>query len=174
MRKIRTVGHSTLPLEKFLRFLANIEVLADLRRLPGSRRHPHFAQESLRQAKECRWLEALGGRRSGPADRHLPLRKKAFRACAAHLEGAAFGEALADLEALVTVQRKALTCAEGAWFRWHRRLVSDLLEARGWAVLHLPGDQPHQLTEGARCLAGAVPYDRADVPGSRPSAPNAC
>jgi uncharacterized protein (DUF488 family) len=39
-------------------------------------------------------------------------------------------------------------CAETLWWRCHRRLIADLLVARGHAVLHLikPGEtQQHQL-----------------------------
>jgi uncharacterized protein (DUF488 family) len=39
-------------------------------------------------------------------------------------------------------------CAETRWWRCHRRLIADLLVARGHAVLHLikPGEtQQHQL-----------------------------
>ncbi len=165
MRTIWTVGHSTLPLEKFLEVVRDVEILADIRRFPGSRRHPQFSQESLRQAKAYRWFEALGGRRSGATDRHPALRNKAFRAYAAHMDSPEFGEALRELEALAAGRRTALLCAEGAWFRCHRRLLSDLLLARGWGVLHLPGGRPHLLTPGARITEGRVEYDQVEGPG---------
>jgi uncharacterized protein (DUF488 family) len=43
-------------------------------------------------------------------------------------------------------------CAEGLWWRCHRRLLSDALVARGLTVVHiLPGgrEEPHALTPGA-------------------------
>jgi uncharacterized protein (DUF488 family) len=159
MRTIWTVGHSTLPLGRFLQIVGDIDVLADIRRFPGSRRYPHFSRESLEQVKPYRWFEALGGRRSLATDRHPALRNKAFRSYAAHMETPEFAEALGDLEALATAKRTALLCAEGAWFRCHRRLLSDLLQARGWTVLHLPGRRPHVRTPGARLAEGAVVYD---------------
>jgi uncharacterized protein (DUF488 family) len=159
MATIWTVGHSTLALDRFLEIVRGVEILADVRRFPASRRYPHFSRESLESAKPYLWFEELGGRRSGAGEHHPALRNKAFRAYAAHMETAAFAEALAELEELARTRKTALLCAEGAWFRCHRRLLSDLLVARGWEVLHLPGDRPHALTPGARIADGAVVYD---------------
>src|SRR5436190_15895741 len=46
---IWTVGHSTRPIEELLKLLhaAGIKLLADVRRFPGSRRHPQFNQDAL-------------------------------------------------------------------------------------------------------------------------------
>ena len=67
---IWTIGHSTRTLEAFLDALATyrIETVADVRRFPGSRRHPHFAKDALSESLPShgivyRWLPKLGGRR---------------------------------------------------------------------------------------------------------------
>src|SRR3954464_15982305 len=67
-----TIGHSTHPLDGFLKLLARhgIEALADIRRFPGSRKHPHFNRAGLASSLpeagvQYRWFEALGGRRKG-------------------------------------------------------------------------------------------------------------
>ena len=159
MSTIWTVGHSTLPLQEFLDLVRDVDVLADVRRFPASRRHPHFSRESLEAVKPYLGFEELGGRRQGGGERHPALRNAAFRAYAAHMESPTFAEALAELEELARSRRTALLCAEGAWFRCHRRLLSDLLAARGWEVLHLPGSRPHLLTPGARIADGTVVYD---------------
>ena len=46
---IFTLGHSTRSLEDFLALLGehDVELLADVRRFPGSRRFPHFRRETL-------------------------------------------------------------------------------------------------------------------------------
>src|SRR5688572_3921421 len=74
-RHFFTIGHSTHTLERFLELLAEhrIELLADIRRFPGSRRHPHFSKEQLaaflpKAGIEYCWFEELGGRR-GKTDR---------------------------------------------------------------------------------------------------------
>jgi uncharacterized protein (DUF488 family) len=159
MSTIWTVGHSTLTLEKFLDVVREVDILADVRRFPGSRRFPHFSRESLEQVKPYLWFEELGGRRSGENGRHPALRNQAFRAYASHMESPGFEEALGELEELAQSRRTALLCAEGAWFRCHRRLLSDRLVARGWEVLHLPRNRPHLLTPGARLESGTVVYD---------------
>jgi uncharacterized protein (DUF488 family) len=64
--KLLTIGHSNHPLERFLALLAQheVEALVDIRRFPGSRKHPHFYRDSLAAALpksgvEYHWLESL-------------------------------------------------------------------------------------------------------------------
>ena len=45
-----------------------------------------------------------------------------------------------------------MMCAEGLWWRCHRRLIADALTAGGWEVLHIDprGETTvHELTEFA-------------------------
>ena len=46
---VLTVGHSNHPLDRFLALLARhgVEALVDIRRFPGSRKHPHFGRDNL-------------------------------------------------------------------------------------------------------------------------------
>ena len=67
---IFSIGHSNHPLDRFLALLAQqeVETLVDIRRFPGSRKHPPFHQDNLAAALpksgvDYHWLEALGGRR---------------------------------------------------------------------------------------------------------------
>jgi uncharacterized protein (DUF488 family) len=62
-----TVGHSTRPIQMLIELLqqAGIELLADVRRHPSSRRHPQFAREALAASLqaadiEYHWLPELG------------------------------------------------------------------------------------------------------------------
>ncbi|MFN3486655.1 MAG: DUF488 family protein, partial [Planctomycetota bacterium] len=158
-RRLWTVGHSTLTLAAFLDRIRDLEVVADVRRYPVSRRFPHFNAESLARIVEYRHFPALGGRRRGGGERHRALRSPGFRAYAAHMETPEFRSALADLEALAAARRTVLLCAEAVWFRCHRMLLADLLTARGWTVLHRPGDRPHRLNPAARVEDGGVVYD---------------
>src|SRR5262245_32492186 len=75
MPSVLTIGHSTHSLGRFLALLARyqIEALVDIRRFPGSRKHPHFNRDNLaaalpEQGVEYHWLEALGGRRHQQRD----------------------------------------------------------------------------------------------------------
>ncbi len=70
MLTIYTIGHSNHPRDRFLELLVQhgIEELADIRRFPGSRKHPHFNREELQHTLDSsglvyRWMESLGGRR---------------------------------------------------------------------------------------------------------------
>ena len=91
---VYTVGHSTLALPEFLALLSAGDVcaLADVRRYPASRRHPHFAREALAESLvaagiEYRWLPGLGGRRHGrPDSPHVAWQSASFRAYADHME----------------------------------------------------------------------------------------
>src|SRR6516165_3874939 len=85
---IFTIGHSTHPLERFLDLLAahQVEVLVDIRRFPGSRKHPHFGSASLaaalqRSGVDYHWLQALGGRRNKQREQspNLGLDNPGFR-----------------------------------------------------------------------------------------------
>jgi uncharacterized protein (DUF488 family) len=72
---LMTIGHSTLPIEEFLAALNDhgCELLVDVRRYPGSRRHPQFGQEKLFASLaevgiRSVWREGLGGRRKPQPD----------------------------------------------------------------------------------------------------------
>ena len=173
---VHTLGHSTLALEDFLRLLAAhaIDAIADVRRFPASRRHPHFAREPLAAALAARgiayaWLPALGGRRDpNPDSPHAAWRTASFRAYADHMDSAEFQEGLADLLRLAGERGVAVMCAEAVPWRCHRQLIADVLVLRGIEVLHVTGRgdaDPHRLTPFARPEGGRVVYDRG-VPGT--------
>jgi uncharacterized protein (DUF488 family) len=85
--RIFTVGHSNLAAEDFFALLAKhgVRVLADVRLLPGSRRHPQFGQDALADACAARgidyvWMRDLGGRRRpAPGSPHTGWQVDAFR-----------------------------------------------------------------------------------------------
>jgi uncharacterized protein (DUF488 family) len=156
--RIFTVGHSTRGAEAFLNLLRNqcIEILCDVRRFPGSRRHPQFNADAL----EARLADAgigyeqlgewLGGRRRPHRDSpNTQWRVAAFRGYADHMETDEFRAGMERLEGLARERRTAIMCAEGDWRRCHRRLISDALAASAWRVLHIRPDgrlEEHQQT----------------------------
>ena len=173
---VHTLGHSTLALEDFQALLAAhaIDTIADVRRFPASRRHPHFAREPLATALAARgiaysWLPALGGRRDPKPDSpHVAWRNASFRAYADHMDGAEFEEGLAALLTLAHDRRTAVMCAEAVPWRCHRQLIADVLVVRGVEVLHVTGRghaDAHRLTPFARPEGRRVVYDRG-VPGT--------
>lgn len=170
-----TIGHSTHTLEHFLELLARhgIESLADIRRFPGSRKHPHFNREemSVRLAEasiEYHWLEALGGRRKKQTKEpsiNLGLRNDSFRNYADYMQSAEFQTGIDQLLTIARQKPTAYMCSEGLFWRCHRRLVSDYLLANGFAVEHImPGGelQTHTLTSGAIAKHGQATYPATD------------
>lgn len=166
---VYTIGHSTRTQDDFLALLGahGIGAIADVRRFPASRRHPHFARAAM-----ARWLpehgvqyvhvEALGGRRAAAADSpNTGLRNASFRGYADYMRTAAFEAALAVVVDLSRAQPTAIMCAEAVWWRCHRSLIADLLVARGFEVRHIldaSTPRPHRIHESARIEGRTVCY----------------
>ena len=153
-----TIGHSTHSAERFVALLGvhRIELVCDVRRYPGSRRHPQFGAASLARTLDGAGVAyagfgaELGGRRhSRPDSSAAAWRSASFRAYAEHMQTPEFAAGLARLENVARERRTAIMCAEGDWRRCHRRLISDALVAAHWRVLHIRpnGDlEEHQPT----------------------------
>jgi uncharacterized protein (DUF488 family) len=162
---ILTIGHGTRPLEELLETLlrAGAETLVDVRRFPGSRRNPQFNQETLAAALDAeniayRHAVELGGRRTGEPgeERFGCVRVAAFRSYAARMGRAEWQEALA---AALAAPAPCFMCAETLWTRCHRRLIADLLTARGHEVVHLirrERSEPHELWAEAETRDGKL------------------
>lgn len=175
-----TIGHSTHPIEEFLALLEqhNIGAIADIRRFPGSRKHPQFNQAELAAALavvgiEYHWLQALGGRRGKAAEAseaNRGWRNDSFRNYADYMQTPDFRAGIAELLTLGEQKRSATMCSEGLFWRCHRRLVSDYLLAQGNLVWNVMPDgklQPHALTTGAVVKAGGLSYPAPDADQGR-------
>lgn len=180
MTTLLTFGHGEASQPQLLRLLGDAEVglVVDVRRFPGSRRHPHVAQEQIQHwlrasGIDYRWEQRLGGRRRVPPDDKDAdpwWQVEAFRAYAAHARTEEFGAATGDLIAEVLANpglRVALMCSESLWWRCHRRLIADvtfLLD--NMPVEHLGHDgklTAHVPAAGARVCADGLRYDRFDA-----------
>ena len=164
-----TIGHSNRPLEAFLDLLAQyqVEAVADVRRFPGSKRQPSYAQEALRAALERRgieyaWLPALGGRRRPKADSpNTAWRNESFRGYADHMASAEFSGGMDELLVLAAERRTAMMCAEALWWRCHRALIADTLCVAGIEVQHILDERhcgAHPFTSAARIVRGRLSY----------------
>jgi uncharacterized protein (DUF488 family) len=170
-----TAGHSTRTIEEFLALLAaaEIQLLADVRRFPGSRRYPQFNQEALAASLatcgiEYRHLPGLGGRRTKrlPDSPNKAWRVVSFNAYADHVQSEEFETALAELVGLAQTERTVIVCSEALPHRCHRRIISDVLVARGWQVRHLLSPkriEDHSLTPFARVAGTRITYPQAEL-----------
>jgi uncharacterized protein (DUF488 family) len=161
---VRTIGHGTRPLEELVAMLttAGVETLVDVRRYPGSRRNPQFNRGPLEGALEEAGIEyrhavELGGRLADePGEEEFEcIRVPAFRAYAARMRTPGWQAAL---EAGLAGPSPALMCSETPWTKCHRRLIAELLHARGHEVVHLvrpDRTEPH------------VPWDVAETRDER-------
>ena len=167
--EIFTVGHSTRTLDEFVELLRahGVEGVADVRLIPKSRRHPHFADQSL--AAELpkvglRYLpfKSLGGRRRpAPDSINTAWRNESFRGYADYMQTPAFAEALAALMDVARERPLTIMCAEAVPWRCHRSLIADALLAHGWRVLDITSPTkaaPHKLTPFARVEGTRVTY----------------
>ena len=165
---IWTIGHSNQSLENFIQLLTqnNIELLADVRRFPGSSKYPQFNKETLiigLQAAGIKYIhfEALGGRRKPEKNsRNTAWRNEAFKGYADYMGKDEFKNAFTDLLKTGEEERTALMCSEVLWWRCHRSLIADLLKSMGHKVLHiLPGKlQEHPYTSAAKIIDGKLNY----------------
>lgn len=172
-----TVGHSDRTIERFTATLeeARVERVVDVRKLPGSRRHPQFDRDALRDALSGDGIRyervaALGGRR--PRSKGVPpdvngfWENRSFHNYADYALSPGFREGLEQLLRLGRESRVAVMCSEAVWWRCHRRIIADHLLARGEEVRHIlaPGRiDPAELTPGA-----VVHADRSVTYPARP------
>jgi len=165
-----SIGHSTHPIERFLELLCShqIEVLADVRSFPSSRRWPQFNSAELERSLaerdiRYRWFKDLGGRRHGtrPDSPHVAWQSPGFRSYADYMDTAGFEAGLNALMEIAAGAKTAFMCAEGLWWQCHRRLISDRLTVLGHTVRHIMPDgslADHELPAFAMVTDGRLIY----------------
>ena len=166
---VYTIGHSVLAAEAFIALLTahRIRHLADVRLIPGSRRHPHFSRDALPGLLEPSGISYqhfpdLGGRRRPRRDSiNTAWRVEAFRGYADYMATGPFLQSVESLLALSATGATAVMCAEAKWWQCHRRLLADTLVAMGIPVFHIlstASPKPHELSEFAVVEGGRVTY----------------
>ena len=137
-----TIGHSTLELSSFLRALREngCTTLVDVRRFPGSRRHPQFGQDKLFASLHdagirAVWREGLGGRREASKESvNMGWKNENFRGYADYMQTDHFAQEIGWLRALADFDSAVVMCAEAVPWRCHRSLIGDAVLARGGVV----------------------------------------
>ncbi len=170
-KTIWTIGHSTHSFEEFLGMLHafDIEVIADIRNYPGSRRYPHFNKDQLEVSLpenniQYTHLKDLGGRRKAdPDSKNTAWRHSAFRGYADYMETSSFEQGLTQLLGIALKHRTAYMCSEAVWWRCHRAMISDYLKVQGWKVMHILNakkEEEHPYTSPARIVNGKLNYEK--------------
>lgn len=168
-KTVWTIGHSTRELSKFIELLKenDIEVLADVRSFPGSRKFPQFNAENLAESIPAAGIEyipfkQLGGRRKVRKDSpHTVWKNEAFRGYADYMDTEDFRKGIEDLLAVAGKKRTAIMCSEAVWWRCHRSMISDYLKSIGVTVIHIvaPGRlEEHPYTSAATMIDGQLVY----------------
>jgi uncharacterized protein (DUF488 family) len=154
----------------------DVDLLIDVRSIPGSRAAPQFNGETLPASLAAndigyRHLLALGGRRHHPKgaapSTNTFWRVAAFRDYADYAETEQFRSGLTELLGLARERRCAIMCAEAVWWRCHRRIVTDYVLTRDVPVQHIMGlgkIVPGNITPAAVPLPdGTLRYPAPDI-----------
>ncbi|HKQ23998.1 MAG TPA: DUF488 domain-containing protein [Burkholderiales bacterium] len=167
--RLLTIGHSTLAAAAFMTMLTahGVELIADVRRFPASRRHPQFHREALAEmlvthGSAYLHLPELGGRREPKPDSpNTAWREAGFRGYADHMETAEFRRGITRLLEAARARPTAIMCAEKSWRNCHRGLIADHLKASAIEVIHIldaAATEPHPWTAPARLIHGRLTY----------------
>ena len=169
MREIWTIGHSNKSFQDFLEILKvyEIEILADVRSFPGSRKFPWFNKEYFSEnlppeGIDYTLIKNLGGRRKVKPDSHnTAWENLQFRAYADYMESPQFLDWINELINYASQKRTAYMCSEVLWWRCHRSMISDYLKLKGWNVIHIIGinkTQEHPYTKPAKIINDRLNY----------------
>ena len=164
-----TIGHSTRTIDEFVGMLKSfdIQILADIRSFPGSKRYPHFNKDALKAELDRNHIEYihfkdLGGRRqTRPDSVNTGWRHAAFKGYADYMETGVFKHAIRQLGQVALKKRLVYMCSEAVWWSCHRSLVSDYLKVHDWTVMHIMGlgkADEHPYTAPARVINGELVY----------------
>jgi len=156
-----TVGHSTRPIGELVELLRahGVQLVADVRTIPRSRRSPQFDRQALEQSLadaglSYLHLKELGGlRKARPDSTNTAWHDDSFRGYADYMQTPAFEQALQRLLELARERPTAILCAEAVPWRCHRSLIADAVTARRLEVRHLmsaTSARLHELNPAAR------------------------
>ena len=167
--RVLTIGHSTRPIDEFIRLLTahDVERVIDIRTIPRSRHNPQFNREALSRVlrrADIRYthMSSLGGLRHPRRDSvNGGWRNAGFRGYADYMQTATFRRSLDRCIDLARHDRVVLMCAEAVPWRCHRSLVADALLVRGIAVSEITSGirtRRHSLTPWAKVNGIAITY----------------
>lgn len=148
--QIWTIGHSNRTAVDFINILKShkIELLADVRSIPGSKRYPHFNKNSLDITLAQNFIEylhipELGGKRR-PDGSISDTERATLRTYSCYMETDLFLKGINLLGTIMLAKRTALMCAEANWKNCHRSLISDYLFNKKIEVIHIINESKYE------------------------------
>lgn len=172
---IMTIGHSTRPIEEFIRLLKahGVQRLVDVRTIPRSKHNPQFGRDQLSPALHrarihYKYMPGLGGLRHARRDStNIGWHNSSFRGFADYMQTPEFRNNLDALIQLGKQERIAIMCAEAVPWRCHRSLIADALLARDIEAREITSairTRLHTLTPWGKVNGTRVTYP-AEAPG---------
>ncbi|HEV2600845.1 MAG TPA: DUF488 domain-containing protein [Candidatus Babeliales bacterium] len=167
--RIFTVGHSTRPIEDFLKLLKhyNITELVDIRTIPKSRHNPQFNGQELAHVLRdhhigYRHQKNLGGLRHTHADSiNMAWHNSSFRGYADYMQTKEFEDGIKELIEIAHEKIVVIMCSEAVPWRCHRSLIGDALLIRKIDVediYSITSSKPHTLTPWALVQGTTITY----------------
>ena len=128
---VYSIGHSSRPAESFLGLLRHYDIacVVDVRRYPGSRRHPHFNRGTLETSLNDAHIEYVHLGESLGGYRDIDYQE--------YQESDAFAAGLVEIEKHAARTRCAFMCAEKVPWQCHRRFIAEALFERDFKVHHI-------------------------------------
>lgn len=169
--KTFTMGHSTHTEAEFIEILKHFEVdlLVDVRSLPGSNYVPQFNKENMEKwlpdsGIDYLYMPILGGRRNKNKNIDQALisgwRNASFRNYAGYTLTPEYQKGIDELKDLIKTHTLCIMCSEAVPWRCHRLIISNTLITQGIVVEHIMNEKKtivHQFGN-----YGAKPELRAD------------
>ncbi len=166
---IYTIGHSTWPIDEFNKILQayEIELVVDVRTIPGSRHNPQFNGNELKYDLERHGigyihLKELGGlRHTTKTSINTGWTNLSFRGFADYMQTPEFMKGIELLIETSKLKQTVIMCAEAVPWRCHRSLIGDALVVRGIEVEDIMSERtskPHKITPWAKADGVIVTY----------------
>ena len=166
---IYTIGHSTRTIDEFIHILQafEIELVVDVRTIPGSRYNPQFNQDELRRHLEqvdigYSHIKELGGlRHTTKTSTNTGWRNLSFRGFADYMQTKEFEKGIYLLIDISKMKQTVIMCAEAVPWRCHRSLIGDALVVRNIPVEDIMSEKtskPHKITPWAKVEGVFISY----------------
>ncbi|WP_258393118.1 DUF488 domain-containing protein [Nanobdella aerobiophila] len=171
LAEIYTLGHSNRNIKDFIGILKenNMNILVDVRSLPGSKKYPEYNKENLEKTLKDHGIEyihikELGGfRKPNKNSKNSFWINPSFRGFADYMQSDEFKEGIKKLIDLAKNKRVAIMCSEWNPYRCHRRLISDYLsiiyDIRVIHIININKIEEHKVTKSAKIIDGNIIYE---------------